>query len=314
MLALGASACGEGATAGSADEYPQKPINMVIPYEPGGGVDTTARRVIETIGEYVDVPVRAVPKPGGGGTVGSQQVHQAEPDGYEVLMASSGAIVTPPLTQDVGYQASDFTPIAQVAEVSYVLVVRPNSPHKSFDEMVEYSRSHPDEITYGTSGPGSTGHLIISALTDELGVEWKHVPFDGGASAVAAALGGHVEVAVPGLASTAGQLSQGVVRGLVSTGADSPEQFPDLPTLKDLGHNVAFQAAWIGLLAPPGTPENVVRYLEDALRKVVADPEFVEAHKKESAEPPQFLGSADFGKRIQDETDVLQKVVDKGGL
>lgn len=315
VLALGASACSEGSTTSGSDEsYPQKPIDIVIPYSPGGGVDTTARRVIETIGKYVDVPVRAVSRPGGGGTVGSQQVKQANPDGYELLMASSGAIVTPPLTQDVGYQASDFTPVAQVANVSYVLVVRPNSPYKSFDELVEYSKSHPGEITYGTSGPGSTGHLIISALTDALGVEWKHVPFDGGAAAVAAALGGHIEVAVPGLASTAGQLAQGVVRGLVSTGDESPEQFPDMPTLESLGHHVAFQAAWIGVLAPPKTPKDVVQYLEDALKKVVADPEFVEAHKKESAEPPQFLGSADFGKRIQDETAVLKKVVDKGGL
>ena len=256
VAGCGGGDAGNGAAAAGGDQcenYPEKPIEMIVPYAPGGGTDSIGRLIASIWPEYIDGGVRVSTQPGAGGAQGTQTVAQAEADGYTLSFGTMGSILTAGVLVDTGYTYEDFAPVGIVTEPSFVFVVGPDSPFKTLDELVAFSKENPGKVSYGSSGAGGSAHTMAAAAAKVLGVEWAHVPFDGSSEAVVAAAGGNVDFAVPSTGSTLEQIDSGLVNALAVTAAERVEGL-DAPTFGELGHDFTF-VIWRGVFAPAGTPD-----------------------------------------------------------
>jgi tripartite-type tricarboxylate transporter receptor subunit TctC len=258
-------------------EFPTRSIELVVPYPPGGSSDALARAVAPTLEKQFGQPVVVVNKPGAGGIVAATIVSKAKPDGYTILIASSTALVMAPRFEKVEYDAlKDFTYLGLVARLIPMVLVRADSPWKTFEDLATYAKSNPGKLRYGTSGPHSGTHVAMSAMAKERNLDWVHVPFKGDGPVVNAILGGHIDVA--GLFSVyKPHVNAGKLRPLVSLMDTRVKAFPDVPTYKELGFRFDTKGSVqsiTGIIAPAGVaPEIVTRY-EAALKAAVDSPEF----------------------------------------
>jgi tripartite-type tricarboxylate transporter receptor subunit TctC len=309
VVALLVAGCGEDG-ASASDEYPNRTIDLIVPYAAGGGTSEIARVVSDIASRHMDVELRDRTLPGEGGATGTRFVTEAEPDGYTVLFGTPGSVVTAPHLQDTGYTWQDLSPVALMSSTSLSVVVGAESPHETFADLVEFSRANPGAVTYGTSGAGSSSHVAAAALAHSLGVEWSHVPFDGSSEALIAAAGGHIDFSIPSTGSATSQIENGLLRPLAVTSAERSPRLPDVPTLVELGYEDQVYPGWRGVFVPAGTPEDRIAYLEDILRQVSEDPEFVEAVTALEGEPPVFVGAADTRAQIEAEDARLAPVLE----
>lgn len=257
-------------------DFPTRSIELVVPYPPGGSSDALARAVAPTLEKELGQSVVVVNKPGAGGLVAATLVSKAKPDGYTILIASSTALTLTPQIQDVEYDPlKGFTYMGLVARLIPMVLVRTDSPWKTFDELLAYAKSHPGKVRYGTSGPTSGTHIALSMIAKEKGVEFVHVPFKGDGPVVNAILGGHIEVA--GLFSVyRPHVKAGKLRPLLSFMDERVKYFPDVPTVKEIG--VRFKGkgsvqSITGIIAPAGVDPAIVSKYEMALKKAVASEE-----------------------------------------
>jgi tripartite-type tricarboxylate transporter receptor subunit TctC len=303
------------ATAAHAQDYPYKPITMVVPFPPGGVADITARPVAEAMGRILKQPVVVENKAGAGGGVGMQYVAHAKPDGYTVLMALSSISIIPVadkvLGRDPMFQLDQLVPIARFTADPTVLAVRADSPYKSVKDLLDAAKRQPGRIPYGSSGNYGTMHVPMEMLAGASGVQMLHVPFTGAGPAVVALLGGQVEALSTGPSTIMGHLKAGKVRVLATWGDGRHPALPDVPTLKELGYDAQF-SQWTGLFVPAGTPEAAIAKLREAAHAVVEDPAFRKALANVET-PVQYLDQPQFKAFWDQDARKLAAVINKIG-
>jgi len=285
------------ATGVQAQDYPTKPITMIVPFPPGGVADIVGRPLAASMEKTLGQPVVVVNRSGAGGAVGMTAVARAAPDGYTILMALSSISIFPvsdPLEgRPAPYQISDFMPIALVTADPTVLVVRADSPYKTVADFVAAAKANPGKINYSSSGIFGTLHVAMEMFVGAAGVQLFHVPYQGGGPAVTALLGGQVEALASGPAAAVGQIKGGKMRALAGWGAKRLDLMPDLPTFMELGYKDVEFYIWSAVVAPAAIPPNVQHRLRAAVRAAVADAQFSGAMAKVST-PINYLDAPEF--------------------
>jgi tripartite-type tricarboxylate transporter receptor subunit TctC len=258
----------------AAQDYPSKPITMIVTWNAGGSTDVIARLVAEPLGEELGQPVAVVNQAGGGGSLGTQAVLDAPKDGYTILATTSGNHVLTPLKNDVGYQYDDFEPIGQLVAATIILAVNADSPWETLDDLVEAVKAEPGKYTFGAV-PAGMPHLTLNALADAAGLELVHVPQQGGAPGATALLSGTVDMLPANAATVASNIKGGKLKGLAVFSPERDEAFPAIPTAEEQGYAV-YGSPFVGIAVAKGVPDDVVATLREALEKVANDPEFQE--------------------------------------
>lgn len=282
-----------------ADTYPSRPIQMIVPFPPGGVADLTARPLAATLEPILKQPIAVVNKQGAGGAVGMQSVAVSRPDGYTLLLALSSISVMPEVDALFGrpqtYKREDFVPIALLNADPTVLVVRKEAPWKNVAEFVADAKKRPNEIKYSSSGVYGTLHVAMAMFAHAAGIQLRHIPTQGGGPALTALLGGHVDAFAVGPSVVASQLKAGTVRTLGCWGAKRLASLPDVPTFIELGYPEVEFYIWAGLFAPKATPAEAVKTLREAAKKAATGPEFKNAMEKLDT-PVYYLDGPDFQK------------------
>ena len=284
------------AAASWAQDYPSKPITMIVPFPPGGVADIVGRPLAAMMEKHLRQPVLIVNRPGAGGAVGMGMVAKSAPDGYTILMALSSISVFPVSDRINGrqpaYEMSDFAPIALVTADPTVLVVRADGPYRSVKDFVAAAKANPGKINYSSAGVYSTLHVAMEIFAQAADIKLFHVPYQGGGPAVTALLGGQVEALASGPAAAIGQIKGGKMRALASWSTKRLELLPDIPTFRELGYDAEFYI-WSGVFAPAATPDPIVMRLRRAVREAAYSAEFRAAMDK-VATPISYLDAPEF--------------------
>ena len=263
--------------AASAQDYPGRPITLIVPFPPGGVADNVARPVALALGKQLGQAVIIENKQGAGGGIGMAQVAKAKGDGYTLLLALSSISIIPEADKVLGraplFTLDQLTPIARFTADPVVLAVRAESPWKTYADFIAYAKANPKKINYGSSGNYGTMHVPMEMLGSVSGASFTHVPFTGAAPAVTALLGGSLDAVASGPSTVVQHVKAGKLRVLANWGPERHPALPDVPTLRELGVTVEF-AQWAGLFAPTGTPEPIISALRKASRDMQDDPAF----------------------------------------
>ncbi|WP_185983722.1 Bug family tripartite tricarboxylate transporter substrate binding protein [Aureimonas mangrovi] len=278
--------------------YPEQTITLVVPFPPGGTLDTAARLIASELEGSLGQTVLIDNRSGAGGNIGADVVAKAEPDGYTLLMgALSTHAVNVSLYPDIPFDPiADFTPITLVATTPNVLVLNRDVPATNLAEFLELARAEPDGFAFASGSSGSAGHLAGELLNEVAGIQTVHVPYRGSAQAMQAVLAGEVQFIFDNLASASSHIDAGVVTPLAVTTAERSPFQPDLPTMAEAGVEGFDLTTWFGILAPAGTPEPIVETLNGAIRDALATPRLTQALAAQGTEaapstPQEF---ADF--------------------
>jgi tripartite-type tricarboxylate transporter receptor subunit TctC len=297
--------------------YPARPVTFINPFPPGGAVDVVARPLASVLEPILKQPVVIETKAGAAGQVGAQFAAAAKPDGYTLLMhivsISGFAEVDKLFDRPVKFTNADFIPIARFIADPMVLVVNDQQPHKTLKEFIDDNKKRPNELIFSSSGLYGALHLPMALFTRSAGIQMKHLPTAGGGPALTAILGNNAQALVSSIAAASAQMKAGKLKALACFGAQRAPALPDVPTMKELGHNVEFYL-WVGMFAPKGTPEPIIVALREASRKAAADEKFVQAVKNLGQEVA-YLDQAEFkafwdadAKRVQDAVRQIGKV------
>ncbi|MEO8484876.1 MAG: tripartite tricarboxylate transporter substrate binding protein [Betaproteobacteria bacterium] len=271
-MALAVAGCTLAAPA-SAQDYPTRPVRIIVPFSPGGAVDGPTRIVAQKLSERLGQQMIVENKPGAGATLGAAEVAKAAPDGYTLLLASQTNAISASMYAKLPFDpVEDFAPVMLIGEEPGVLVVHPSFPAKTLDEFIAYVRANPGKVDYASSGNGSGQHLFAAMFASMAGLNMNHVPYKGSGQATADLLGGTVPVAIPGTAGMMGHIKAGKLRALATTGAKRAESLPEIPTIAE--RLPGYEAyVWLGILAPKGTPQPIIDRLHRELTAVMASPD-----------------------------------------
>jgi tripartite-type tricarboxylate transporter receptor subunit TctC len=263
------------ASLARADDYPSRPIRIVVPYAPGGGADSVARIVAKRVSESVGQPIVIENRGGAGSILGTEVVQKAEPDGYTLLLGQSGPIsINPAVYKDLRYDpVKDFAPITMTTAYPYMLVVNTKLPVRSLREFVALAKSKPGELNYGTTGIGAANHLVTELFSGKAGIKMTHIPYRGTALAVADLVGGQVTMVFADPISALPQVQAGNLRALAVTSRERSPVAPDVPTIAESGYPGFDAIAWHGILAPAKTPPEIIRKLNAEIVKALQNPE-----------------------------------------
>jgi len=279
-----------------AQDYPSKPIALVVPFPPGGVADIVARPAADAMSRFLNVPVVIENKAGAGGGIGMGYVAKAKPDGYTLLLALSSISILPEADKITGrppmFQLDQFVPIARMTADPTVLAVRADSPWKTLQDFVDDARKRPAAISYGSSGNYGTMHVPMEMFAGSAGVKLLHVPYTGAGPAVVGLLGGNIDAVASGPSTVIQHVKAGKLRVLASWGDKRLASFPDVPTLAESGYDAVF-FQWSGIFAPAGTPESVVSKLREAARAAATDAKFVAAMATVET-PVQYLDAPEL--------------------
>ncbi len=261
-----------------AQDYPAKPIRLVVPFAPGGVMDLTARSIAAPLGESLGQSVLVENRPGGGGNIGADAVAKAPADGYTLLVLGDNNTIAPALYAKLNHDVvRDFVPIANLVSGSHIFVAHPSLPVSNIRELVDYAKAHPKELSYASPGNGTAQHLggeMFKVMAG--GLQITHIPYKGGGQAIGDVVGGQVKFAVLGLAPVLPHLKAGKLKALGVTGKRRVAILPDVPTIAESGLPEFETLQWYGIVAPAGTPAPVVAKLHAELLKAVRAPLFVE--------------------------------------
>jgi tripartite-type tricarboxylate transporter receptor subunit TctC len=301
--------------AAAQDAYPTKPIQIIVPFPPGGVADITARPLAHVMGRLVKQSVVVVNKAGAGGSVGTAQAARAMPDGYTLLLALSSISVLPVADRLQGrpaaYELDQFAPVALITADPTVLVVRADGPYKTLKDLVDAAKAKPGTINYGSSGVYGTLHVAMEIFAQAAGIKMFHIPYQGGGLAGAALLAGQIDALASGPAPAIGQIKAGKMRALAVWGDERLPAMPDVPSMKELGYDATFYI-WSGLFAPAGVPQPVMTALREAVKRTVEDAEFKEAMEKVET-PIAYLDAPDFKTFLDRDAARLRLAVERIG-
>jgi tripartite-type tricarboxylate transporter receptor subunit TctC len=265
-------------------DFPNRLINLVCPYPPGGAVDQAARSIAQSLFKVWNQAVVVNTKPGAGGAIGMQAVANASPDGYTLLVTAPALLSVPESERLFGktpsLERSQFTPLALLSADPVLFVVKADSPWKTFEEFVAHAKKNPDKVPYSSSGNYSNIHLPVEMVAQSAAIKLLHIPYSGGGPAITAVLGGQVAMTagVPGVVLP--QVKAGSLRALLTTGAKRHPQFPDVPTAIELGYKNAEFYLWAGVFAPAKTPDQLVQKIRNDISRAVQDVEYLQSSEK----------------------------------
>jgi tripartite-type tricarboxylate transporter receptor subunit TctC len=266
--------CGFSLSFAAESSYPTKPIEVIVGYGPGGGTDLGARGIAEDARKYLGQNLIVVNKPGGAGRVAMTLLAKSNPDGYTLGGVTDTSIILTPHLEKVPYKPlEDFTFITQFGVLRNGFVVLKESPFQSFKDLIEFAKANPNKLTVATSGAGTGGYVACTALNKLYGLNIKLVPFAGAAQGTTALLGGHVMAAVSASSGVTPQLKAGRIRLLAMIGPKRVDEFPEVPTLRELGYPMEFET-WYLIAGPKNMEKSVVEKLDGAFRKSMESPDF----------------------------------------
>ena len=302
-----------GAAFAQAPAYPSKSIRMVIALAPGGGTDTAGRLIGQKLSQMWGVPVVADNRPGAGGSIASDLVAKAPPDGYTILTNSSGITITPSLMK-IGYDAhKDLLPVTMAFLSPGVMVVHPSVPAKNVKELIAFARTRPNELFYSSSGLGSAQHLSMALFCQMTGLKMTHVPYKGTAPSILDVVAGRIAVTVASVVSTRPMFTTGKLRALATVGNKRTPALPEYPTVAESGLPGFGVDQWYGVFLPGGTSKEIANKLQEAVAKIVLEPE---TRKTSLAQGMDSVGNsqAEFAAMYASEIARWAKVVKALGL
>ena len=268
-LLVAALFCGVAGAQG----FPSKPVHLIVPFPAGGSADLLARVLGEQLSEYWKQPVLVENKPGAGSIVATQYVQRAAPDGYTLLLMAPSFVVNPMLKKESRYDAlKDFAPVSIIVTSPLVLVVNPATPAKTLKELGELTHAPGARYSFAAVGPGTTQQMIGEMLRIEGKFDWVYAPYPGGAPAVTALLGSHVNAVIANYSEVSTQLQQGKLRALAVGSRERLEALKDVPTLAELGYQMVDGTIWFGFVAPAGTPRDAVQRLNADIQRALKVP------------------------------------------
>src|SRR5690349_6393714 len=302
------------APAGSADAFPARPAKLIVPFPPGGPLDTTGRAIAQKLGEMWGQSVIVENKPGAGGNIGADYVAKSPADGYTIVMgALSTHAVNPSLYSHMPYDAQkDFAPITLVAVTPNVLVVNPSLPVHSVKELIAYAKANPGKLSFGSGSTGSAGHLAGALLNADVGLDIVHIPYKGAAPATQALLAGDTQLMFDNLANAMVHVKAGKLRALAVTTGLRSKLAPNLPTMAEAGVPGFDISTWFGLLAPAGTPPDIVAKWNADVTRILIMPEMRERLLAQGAEPAPDTPTQ-FARFISDELARYARIVKASG-
>ncbi len=311
LLASLASALGAGSARAA---FPERPIQLVVPFAPAGGTDIAARRLGETLARQLGQSVIIDNRPGANGIVAGQAVVKAPADGHTLLVATAASFAAAPaLGQKLPYDvAHDFAPVGMLGLFPLVLNASPALPVSSLAEFLAYARQRPGQLNFASAGIGGTNHLVLEMIMQAAGLKLAHVPYRGAGLAAADLMSGQVHVMIDSLAASLGNIQGGKVKALaVTTDARQP-QLPDLPTLKEQGVDVVYPG-WASIVAPAGIAPDTLRILSTAINAAMADAELVARYRELVIEPVAWSPQETGAFMARDRT-ILTELVAKTGI
>ena len=293
-------------------DFPTKPINLLIPYGPGGVTDQTAKCLAEIVRESLGQPVVTINKAGGGGIIAQSIAAKEKPDGYTLAVTSDTAFTQIPQMRDVGYDSlNDFEFIIGHMQNPGGIVCRADSPWKSMKDLIAYSKQNPGKVTFGCAGTGGAAHIATELILVKEDIKWRMVPFDGTAKLTPAILGGHVDIGCSDFPVWKGLIKAGELRALAVEGILGKE-YPGIPTFEELGYEAPMGASF-GIIAPKGTPAPIIKKLHDAFKKAMEDPRYETLCEKIGATKVYSSGEEYF-RKIREQYEVRGKVLERLGM
>jgi len=286
----------------NAQPYPNRPIKIIAPVQPGGGVDLVARTIADRISKPLGQSIVVDNQSGGGGVVAALATTRAAPDGYTLMLGYVATHGTSPAVRKLPYDAvKDFTPIAMVAGTPNILVIPASVPAANLREFVAWVKSNPGKLSYGSAGPGSLTHLAMEQFKVAADIpDITHVAYKGIGPAFADVLGGQTHALFPGLAAAMPHIKSGKVKPLAVTGRARHPLLPDVPTFKELGVDWVDGVQWYGIVGPPNLPAAIVKQLNDEINKALAAPDLKERLSGEALDPMPMTPEQ-FGRYIRDD-------------
>ena len=289
-----------------AQEFPTKPVSLVIPFGPGGASDLTARAFIGAAHESFGQPVIIQLKPGGGGAIASDIVAKASPDGYTLLMGGPGPNTTLPAIEGRSRGPDDLAAVCRINYNAMLTLVPANAPYKTMQEFVQYAKANPGKLKFGHTGIWGGPDLLWKQIQIKTGISAKIIPYDGGAEALIGLLGGHIDVACLFPTQSTPHIRGGKIRALAVSDSKRDPDFPDVPTLQEAGVDVV-SVVWKGVLAPKATPRPVITKLALGFKKMMEDPSSMAIIKK-LGDNFHYLGPDDLTKFWQEELEVHREL------
>jgi tripartite-type tricarboxylate transporter receptor subunit TctC len=303
-----------GIDSSHAQNFPNRPVRIVAPYVPGGGVDFVARAIAQKLPEFLGQQVIVENRPGGGTIIGTELVVRAPPDGYTLLLGGVPNTVNISLFKKLPYDLiRDLAPVILTTTAPNILAVHPSIPAKSVKELIALAKSRPGELSFASAGIGSSNHLSGELFRITAHINIVHVPYKGGGAAVVDLIAGHVSMYFGTTPSTVPHVRTGKLRGLAVTTAKRSQATPDVPTIAEAGLPTFEQSAWHGLFAPAATPQAVIARLNNDVLRVLRSPDFVE---RLAAQGVDTIGNTptEFAAFIKQDIEKYAKLVKAAGI
>jgi len=309
-LALGGAIL--AAPMAQAADYPARPVQIIVPYNAGGGTDLTARVLAKVLEKYLGGTVVVRNQPGGGGSIGTSAILHAKPDGYTIGTGSQGPLAMLPHYGGIDYSLKDAAFLALIGRNQMALGVGKAAPFSDAKGFLAYAKAHPGELTVGNSGAGGANHIATEGFATAAGVKLKSMPFGGAIAAITACLGGHINAVVAHPAELINHVKAGSIKVVMVMEDKRIAEFPDAPTAKEVGVDFTW-AAWKGLVAPKGLPPEVEAKLTAALDKAMHDPEYVKK-MADMGENMDYRPAAQFKALAERDSEIAEKVIRSLGM
>lgn len=296
-------------------KYPTKPLRFIIPQAPTGGGDVIARGLGARLADVLGQPVVYDNRAGAGGSIGSDLAAKAPPDGHTILIVTSAHAINPSLYASLPYDTEkSFAPVGLVASISFVLSVHPSVPARSLKQLVALAKARPGRMNYGSGGNGSSNHLAMEYFKLTAGINIVHIPYKGGAPATTALLGGEVDTAFNGPPHVIPHINARRLAGIAVTNKARLPSLPELPTIAESGFPGYIDTGWYGILAPAGTPKEIITILNQELGKIQKLPQIQEFYARQGLEPPVGWTPEEFAMLIKNELVKWARVAEKAGI
>jgi tripartite-type tricarboxylate transporter receptor subunit TctC len=289
------------------EAYPNKDIELIVPFAAGGSSDLVARALVARADRYLGKAVAVENKSGGAAIPGTFAIAQAKPDGYTIGVVANGVFSLRPSLVSVPYKVNQFKVLMGVASLPLVITVRADSPWKTIDDLINAIKKEPGKIRFGSSGANNFPHIAVFHLCNLLKSTVRHIPYDGDSGAVTAILGGHVDFVAQNPSTLKGHVDAGTLRVLATFQNKRISEFPNIPTMKELGYNMS-HTVWNMLVVPAGVPEARIKVLTQAFEKVVKDPKFKEDLAKSGC-TLDYIPQKQAQQKVNDEIKLYKKLL-----